>query len=201
MKKVVTLAVVAALALVVIGPADAKKKKPKKARPVAVQYFLRTAEDCAAPFLSTTDGEDVDCVYGETGFSAVGEAAGRDWSMTYVASDGVPLVLDAAGKVTGAMSVRGWNSAGGIGEAEVDLVLTATIAGEEKEIGTFNHAYTAGPAHVENIEFEMALDPALAGVAVEGLSLNFYSHGLTLGGRGIEHDDATIPTITIPTLK
>lgn len=200
MKKVVTLAVVAALALVVVGPADAKKKKPKKLSPAAVQYFLRTAEDCTAPFLSTTDGEDVDCIYGDTGFSAVGEAAGEDWSMTYVASDGLPLVLDTAGKVTGSMAIRGWNTAGGIGEAEVDLVLSATIAGEEKEIGTFNHAYSAGPAHVETIEFEMVLDPALAGVTLDGMSLNVYAHGLTVGGRGVEHDDV-VPSITIPALQ
>ena len=200
MKKLVTLAVVVALALVVVGPADAKKKKPKKLAPVAVQYFLRTAEDCAAPFLSTTDGEDVDCIYGNTGFSAVGEATGEDWSMTYVAADGLPLVLDGAGKVTGTIGVRGWNTYGGIGDSEVDLVLTATIAGEEKEIGTYNHAYSAGPAHHESIEFEIPLDPALSGLTVEALSLNFHSHGLTLGGRGVEHDEP-VSSITIPALQ
>lgn len=202
MKKTIILGLVALLAVSVVGPAAAKKKKPKpKPAPAAVslQYFLRSDEACEAPFLSLTDGEDSDCVYGDTGFSPVWDAAGEDFSSYYAAADGLPLVFDTSRKITGSMSIRGWNGTG-VGNAEVNIALIATIAGEEKEIGTYTESYTAGPQHVQNVVFEMTIDPALAGVTVEGLTLAVDANGTTLGGRGVEHDDA-VPSVTIPALK
>ncbi|MDQ3914528.1 MAG: hypothetical protein M3323_04230 [Actinomycetota bacterium] len=207
MKKLVTLGVVAVLALGLIGPADAKKKKKKKpaAAPVEVQYFLRMDEDCDAPFLSLTDGEETsDCFFAvDDMFNEYpqAQAAFGDPVDRYVAADGLPLTLDTSRTVTGSFTVRGWSGVGGVGLAEVDVTLVATIAGEEKEIGTFNHSYTAGPLHEEEIAFEMTLDPALAGVEVEGLTLGVHTHGNVVLGRGIEHDSDVPPSVKIPALK
>ena len=200
MKKTVIFMLTAALAFSLIGPADAKKKKPKKtapATPVSLQFYLRSDEACEAPFLSLTDAEDGDCIYGDTGFY---DALGDDFTQNYVAADGVPLVLDVTKPVTGSIGIRGWNTAGGVGMAEIDLVLLATIGGEEKELGTYNEAYTVGPAETHMVEFEMALDPALAGLTVETLTLAVNSHGTTAGGRGVEHDEP-VASMTIPALK
>jgi hypothetical protein len=206
-KKTITLVLVGLLAFVVLGPAAAKKKKPKKPSapvPVEVQYFLRTEEACEAPFLSTTDGEDVsDCFFGvDDMFNeyAAAQAAIGDPVDHYVAADGLPLKLDAARKAVGTISIRGWNGTG-VGSAVVDLTLKATIAGEEKELGTFSHSYTAGPNQVEQVDFEITIDPAVAGLVAEGLTLDVYAHGNIILGRGVEHDSDPAPSITIPAFK
>ncbi|MDQ3981881.1 MAG: hypothetical protein M3271_04285, partial [Actinomycetota bacterium] len=111
MKKTITLVLVGLLAFAVVGPADAKKKKPKKptAVPVEVQFFLHTDEDCAAPFLSLSDGEDVtDCFFGvDDMFNEYPQAepAFGDPVDHYVASEGLPLTLDPSRKVTGTITI------------------------------------------------------------------------------------------------
>lgn len=218
MRKTITLALTAALAFALVGPADAKKKKPKKppaATPVEVQYFLRTEESCEAPFLSLTDGEDPsDCFFGiDDMFNEYpqlqGNAVFGEGTDHYTASEGLPLKLDASRKVTGTMTIRGYNPTvngqgvimWGIGEAEVDITLKATIAGAEKEIGTLNHAYTAGPNHLEKVDFEFTIDPSLNGAVVEGLTLDVRTHGTVIFGRGIEHDAEVPPSIKIPAFQ
>lgn len=203
LKKIVTLMMVGLLAVGVLGPASAKKKKPKKPpapTPVELQFFLRSDADCAAPFLSLTDAEDGDCIYGDDGLADVYQDSGLlDMVDHYVAADGVPLTLDPTRKVTGSIGIRGWNGTG-VGAAEIEITLIATIAGEEKELGTYSESYTAGPQETKTITFEMAPDAALAGAVVEGLQLDVYAHGTVVGGRGVEHDEP-VSFIKVPALQ
>lgn len=200
MRKIIVLALVAALAAGAIAPATAKKKKKKKPVPVELQFFLRMDADCAAPFLSLTDGEDGDCVYGDGGLNDVYQQTGLlETAMSYVAADGLPFTLDPTRHLTGSIALRGWNGAGA-GPAEVDMVLTGTIAGEDVELATYTEAYTAGPQETKVITLDLELKPELAGAIVEGLTLYVYSHGTTLGGRGVEHDEP-ISFIKVPALK
>jgi hypothetical protein len=101
--------------------------------------------------------------------------------------------------VTGSISLRGWNGAG-VGAAEIDLTLIATIAGEEVELGSYQESYTAGPQETKVITLDLALDPKFAGAVVEGLKLDVFSHGNTAGGRGVEQDEP-VSSITIPAFQ
>lgn len=206
MKRIITLALVAVLALSIIGPADAAKKKKKKKRravPIELQYFLRAPESCNdGPFLSLTDGEDADCVYGDTILNPVYGATGgalADPVLHYPAVDGVPLRLDPSRKVSAAISTRGWNNTGA-GVSDWTFTLIATIAGEEKEIGTHSASQQTGPADPKVLEFEMEIDPATAGAVVEEIRLDIYIEGVLIGGRGVEHDEP-VSSITIPAFK
>lgn len=85
----------------------AKKKKPKKLPapvPAALQFFLRSDADCAAPFLSLTDAEDGDCIYDDDVDNDEDGAA-----------DGVPLTLDTMPKVTTLDSAPAGATVGGRG--------------------------------------------------------------------------------------
>ena len=191
-KKIVTLGLVGLLALGLLSPASAakKKKKPKAPVPVEVQFFLRADDGCPEPYLSTEAGSaDGFCYYGvDDMFNEYGaDAAFGDPVDHYVATDGVPLKLDPARKVTGSITISGWAGTG-IGPAELDVTLKGTIAGEEKVLGTFAESYTGEP-NVDHVsEFEITIDPALAGAVLDGLTLDVYSHGTTLFGRGAEHN-------------
>jgi hypothetical protein len=201
-KKTIILVLVAILGISLIGPATAKRKKrkPKAPVPVELPYFLRMDAECTAPSLSLVDAEDPDCVYGDGGLADAYQEAGLlDMVAHYVAADGLPFVLDTARHVTGSIGIRGWNGAG-VGDAQVDITLFGTIAGEEVELGTYSEAYTPLPQETKVIELDLEIDPAFAGATIEGLKLDIYSHGLTLGGRGVEHDEP-VSMIKVPALK
>lgn len=205
MRKALITILVVALAATLIGPATAakkkKKKKPKAPTPIEQQFFLRTDGDCAAPFLSLTDGEDADCVFGDGGIvgEIYQETGVLDTVMHYVAADGLPLTLDASRNLTGSIAIRGWNGLG-VGPAEIDITLLGTIAGEEVELATFSESYTAGPQEVKMIELDLELDEGFAGATVEGLTLDVHAHGNTVTGRGVEHDDP-VAFIIVPALE
>lgn len=203
MKRLLILALVGALALSIAGPAAAKKKKKKEKppAPVELQYFLRATESCNdGPFLSLTDAEDVDCVYGDTVLNPIYGGAGvLDPVLHYPAVDGLPLTLDPSRKVAASISTRGWNSTGA-GISDWTFTLIATVGGEEKEIATHSASQTTGPAETNVLEFEMELDPAVAGTVTEELRLDIYIEGVLVGGRGVEHDEP-VSSIIVPAFE
>lgn len=202
MKKIVIFLLVGLLGVAVLGPAAAKKKKPKKPAapaPVELQYFLRAPESCTDAFLSLTDGTDADCVYVDSATNAAATAAGLDAWMHYPAVDGLPLTLDTARKVVATIATRGANGTGA-GPTSFEFKLIGTIAGEEKELATHTESGTFGPGEIKTMEFEMTLDPALAGAVLEGLRFDIYVDGPALVGRGIEHDEP-VSSIKVPALK
>lgn len=201
MKKIVTIALAALLAVALLGPASAakKKKKPPAPAPVELQFFLRAPDDCAEAFLSLTDGSDADCVYVDSPLNPVYAAAGLDTAMHYPAADGVPLTLDPTRKVIASIATRGANGTGA-GATDFEFILIGKIAGEEKELATHSESGVFAPGETKSMEFEMALDPALAGAVVEELRLDIYVSGPALVGRGIEHDEP-VSSIKVPALQ
>ncbi|HEX2057336.1 MAG TPA: hypothetical protein VHI71_03115 [Actinomycetota bacterium] len=205
MKKLVTFALVGALAVGLLGPAEAKKKKkPKAPAAVELQFFLRAPDSCAEAFLSLTDAEDADCVYIDQPLNPVyaqtgGTPAETDPWFHYPAADGVPLTLDPSRKVIASITSRGANGTGA-GSADFHFVLVGEIAGEEKELATHTESRSFAPGEYATMEFEMELDPALAGAVVDALRLDVLVDGVTLVGRGIEHDEPP-SFIKVPALQ
>lgn len=208
MKKLITLALVALLAFSVVGPAAAKKKKPKKPAapvPVELQFFMRR-DDCATdvdnPHLSLTDSpEDVECAATDAMLSDVYHDAGLvDPTTAHPAADGVPFTIDPSRKASGLIAIRSWNGAGA-GQAVVDLEVVATVNGEEVSLGTFSETYVAAPDTTYEFPYELTLDPALAGGVVTDLSVNVYTHGQTVGMHGMIEYDAPVSFFKVPALK
>ena len=218
MKK--TLIAVLVLALVggsLAAPAVAKKKK-KKPAPVAVdqQFFLRDADGCETSEnqLSLTDGVDAGCWYADSGVLydvvvGAGLLTPADLGQSWTAVDGTPLTLDASKPIVGEISTAsgaclvdgGCAPVGiGAGQATLDVTVFATIAGEEKELGTFSESYVVVPGAPHTSKVEIPVDAALTGQEVESLRVLTYLHGAAMGHGIIVLDDPT-SFITVPSFK
>src|SRR5687768_3422519 len=108
----------------------------------------------------------------------------------YPAEDGVPLTLDAAKPITGEIHLYGGDcvvdpacSPVGLsaGEATFRIRVIATIAGEEKEIGTYEETFTATPGETYTIKPEVKIDPALQGALVEAFRVDVFRGGTAYG--------------------
>ncbi|MDQ3956964.1 MAG: hypothetical protein M3273_01445 [Actinomycetota bacterium] len=176
-----------------LGPAQAKKKKPPKpVVPVQVDlsYFLRRdGADCADPthvFLSLTDAEDIDpgsC--GNNFYGVLGDAAGTT-PMVYATrdADGVPVTLDATKEITGLIGVKSKSEQAtarlGVGITTLHIELIGVSNGAEKTIGTADVEYQVQPGdmtQVYEVEFVMKPDTALDKAVFTSLSLSLQNTG------------------------
>ena len=213
MKKIITIALAGALTLAIVGPAVAKKKKPKTPpAPTAVelQFFMRRA-DCGAAddftHLSMTDADDVDCPGGDAMLYDVYNESGLIRpANVYPAIDGVPFTLDSTRKVSGSISIGGALTPGqlygvGAGNVEVDIDLLASVGGGElSSLGTASGSFIQLPGQTTQFTYEIELDPALAGQAVSELALDVFIHGAGAGFPGmVVHDEKSI--LKVPALK
>jgi hypothetical protein len=208
LKSVIALALVAGMAVGSIGVADARKKKKKKKRPVryvAVDqtYWLRWDGDgqtCGDNYLSIVDGEDGGngCEFSEQplqeAYVATGGAArpilARDW----VASDGLPFVLDARKPITGVINIFQAFSA----EGSIEVKLTGTTGGQAVELGTATVDVPNAPFEVTPAEFEITPPASLNKKTFTGFTLNTLQRGVAVSYIELE-DPAS--NLVIPTLK
>ena len=222
MKKTLIAALSACLvASAFAAPALAARKKPKKPKkPIPVQldqkFFLRDSDGCDSGenLLSLKDGEDSGCWYVDSGplYDVVVEAGlltPADLGQTWAAVDGVPVTLDATKPITGEIStssgtcvVDGGCSPAqlGAGQATLDVVVFADIAGEEKEIGAFTESFVVTPAGPHTSKIEIPIDPTLDKVQATGIKVLTYLHGAAMG-HGIIELEAPASFITVPTWK
>ena len=226
MKKTIVIALIAALigSAFAMAPAAAKKKKKKKKKVAIVQvdqkFFLRRdacGTDADNTRLSLQDGADAGCWFVDSGiaYEAIYQAAANGAPLTsdplwepYPAADGVPLVLDAAKPLTGEVTFYGGScvvdpacSPAGLaaGQATVRIRAIATIAGEDKELGTFEESFAITPGSTHTSEIEMEMDPSLQGVTLEGVRIEIFKGGAAYGPGGVEYDDPA-SFVTIPAL-
>lgn len=199
-----------------VGPATAKKKKPRKppvtAGPVAVDqtFFLRNVVgecDDANYVLLAADGPDeVECGTHFAGGPGVVSSTAADSAcdptgnfgcnfLTFNAGENVPFVLDATKDVKGLFGIGSWVSGpegtgNGIGAAEITVTLTGTSAGETKTIGTQEFAYNVTP-NQGIYEHELSIKPDAALDKAEFTSLELT---ITFGGAAAEHGWPTLET-------
>ena len=218
-KTLIALLIMGLVAGSLAAPAAAKKKKKKKKPvPVAVDqnFYLRDIDGCDSGenHLSVTDGEDSGCWYVDTGpmydaFVEAGLLTPADLGQTWTTMDGTPFKFDPTKPITGEISTSsgsclvdgGCAPAGvGAGQATLDIVVTATIGGETKEIGAFTESFVVAPGGAHTTKFEMPVDAALAGLQVDSLTVLTYLHGAAVGHGIIELNDPS-SFLTGPSFK
>lgn len=210
MKKLITLALVGLLALCLVGPATAAKKKPKKKPKVPVvasvdqKFFLRRdacASDADNTRLSLEDGPDGACSWDDGGalHEVYRESGLVDPTTIFAAENGLPLTLDASKHVTGEITLYHDVTcivAGActptpinVGEAHFTARVVATVGGEDKEIGVVDEEFTTTPGATHVVKIDLAIDPALNGVTIDGFRLETFHGGQSIGPAGISYDD------------
>lgn len=220
-KQLITMLAIGLVAGALVGPAEAKKKKPKPPKPAQMvqadqKYFLVNATDGCAEgstllMLSPADtGTNCGAYFAgvvNTALVTSGESTCVDTpegplcgNIVYTAGEGLPFTLDATKKVTGSIFVQSYGPepAGVVGGAtEFNLELLATVNGEEKVLGTFSKEYTTNPTEdTYEVPFEIALDSALDKGQVSALSLNLYNTGASAmhGFYEVNTSNFVVPT-------
>ena len=215
-KQLLVLGLVAGLvAGSLIAPAAAKKKKKKPAPapvPVSVdqKFFLRQDSDACGEsheHLSLTDGPDLSCFYLAGGaVGEVNETADGPFISTiaWTTEDGVPFVFDTAKHLTGELVIRGGDIDAGTGPvsagmARFDIVVSAEVGGEFKELGAVTEEWATVPGDAHLIKLDLEIDPALAGQQVTTFAISTTLRGASVGPHSIELE-APAAFVTIPTL-
>lgn len=204
MRKMIVIGLVAGLVAGSLGgaTAQAKKKKPKPVNYVAqdVNYYLRAA-DCSADVygLSIEDGAgDGTCGGGDNGaVNEVYAATGDPYvEQQWVAADGLPLMLDASKALKGTFYVTSWAGVSA-GPATLDVRVTATVAGEQVELGTASADYLVTPAQgTYEVVVEIKMPAELDKAQIEGLTLGTVSRGYApLQGYYEMEDPASFLTV------
>ena len=211
MKKLVVVALAAGLvAASFTAPAVAKRKRPPPAGPVSVEQKLflhQDSESCQTPhtFLSLVDGPDLTCFYQDGGapYEVANAIVPTTTAVWPVEGGGVPFVFDTAKKITGEITVHGFDAGAGptsAGQARFDVVVVADLAGGAVEVGRLEETWTTTPGDVHVVTLEMAIDRALAGQPVRAFRVETTIRGASLGPHMIELDDPAAFVI-VPTLK
>lgn len=208
MKRHLIVLLVIGLVVGALAPAQAAKKK-KKPKPVAVDLTYNVVwggETCALSTLTDLATPDQSCGDPFAG-STTGPVLGTGEPIVIAAIDGLPLTLDAAKPVKGTLHTRSYtlaaladNGAGvplGAGEAEWQIVLAGTSAGEDVIIGevtTEPYLVTPGTGDYE-VTFEIAPPAELAGKVFDTLSLSLEQIGSATVHGAIRADATSMLTL------
>jgi hypothetical protein len=217
-RKLLVLGLVAGLVVGSLGaPVEAKKKKKKKLVPTPVSYYIQhipepVCSEETSYWLSVTPGED-NGACGNLGYGAFAEAAiqageGDFLTAPYIfsARDGVPFVLDATKPLTGTITVKsatriqGQSVAPmGVGQATLEVLVTATSQGETVELGATTVEYLVTPgSQPAPVEFEIALDEGLNKASFTSLELSLRNRGATV--QHGYYGSGNQSFVTVPTL-
>lgn len=182
LRRITALLLVVALAGLVAGPVQAKKKKPKAPVPVAVTYYINWAGDCAGSgFLSVTSTPNPDAC--ALFFPELGN------SFAFPASDGLPFVLDA----TKAMTVDFELSHALTVAGEYEVIVTGTVAGQDAEVARGTATVAAAAEESTPMHFDLQPDAALDKAEVSALTLTInWSGGMSYSTIALEDGTATM---------
>ena len=156
-RRITAFILVVAIAGLVVGPADAKKKK----KPASITYHMNWGGDCAGSgylALAPTPNPDACALY----FPGLGD------SHSFSASEGTPFALDATTPIPVDFVLSHAASA----QAVFEAVLTGTIKGESTPIASANQTIPVGVSGMPtSVHFDLEPDAALNNAVVTGLSL------------------------------
>jgi hypothetical protein len=198
MRKTIVSLLATALVAGSLGAAAHAKK------PAGIDFFLR-GPDCSASVLglSVVDGPGdgtcggaengaVNGVYGQTGQPMV--------EKTWMAFDGLPLVLDASNPVTGKLFITSFVGRTA-GPATLDVVIQVQTGGKTVEVGTATVDYLVTPAQAwAEVSFEIDVPAKLNRKKVTALQMRTTSRGFApLQGYYRMENPASF--ITIPSFK
>ncbi len=176
----------------------------KQPAPKGVHFYLR-GPDCTADVLGLSvkdEGGDGTCGGLENGaVNGVSGAAGQPYvDQTWMAYDGLPLVLDASKPVLGKLYITSW-AGRTAGPATLDVTIDVQVGGKTVEAGSATVDYLVTPAQswVE-VPFEIDVSAKLHSKKVTALQMRTTSRGYApLQGYFEMENPASF--ITIPTFK
>ncbi len=202
MRRNLTVFLIVILVLALAAPgAVAKKKKKKPPAPVPIDltyYVVWNADHCS---LSTTMVSTPDEACADPGSGLLAPIGQGPWNME--ALDGLPLTIDVSKTIRASIAVDSYYAVGvgpdvmGIGQAQVEVRLVGTSAGQEVVIGELTtDPYMVTPASADyQVDFEIQPPAEVAGKVFEGLTLSLESTGTHLF-HGVFTTDGT-STLTI----
>ena len=211
MRRYLALAVVAGLIGGYVGATPAQGALAAK----STKLFFRDNNGCENPnYLSKKNGPDNGCwqfdsVLNEPIISQAGLLDRDVIADHFVATDGVPLVLNAKKAITGSLATYSGScfdaaapcapTGVGAGQAQVDVIVRAFVGGTEVVLGeqTSTFEVIPGDPHVSEINIE--LEDALNKKKVTGLRVSVFFHGAALFHSGVEMENPA-SFITVPTL-
>lgn len=121
------------------------------------------------------------------------------------ALDGVPMALDASGSIEVDVLVRSratfsYEGPLGVGQAELNVRLTATANGEEVVIGEATESYSVSPASLDyRVQMTIDPEPGLAGAKLSAPTMHVSVTGPTVNHGYIPADAST--RITLPLVR
>lgn len=201
MRRTQTLLLLASL-VAGAGPA-AEAAKLRTRAPRRQTYFIVAGapQQCA---LSTDPARADPHAWCRDDYAGVEREALGGAPLEVPALDGVPLKLDVSRKITGRIRVKSryvWGTFGGtgIGRPQLRAGVIGLAKGKEVLVGvTTTEAWTITPLETEHVvEFEIAPDPELAGVELEGLTLTLEIIGPATGDNHFSTNGQSTLTITV----
>lgn len=204
--------VVGLLGGALVGPVEAKKKKKKKkkAAPVEVTYwFSNTSGGCAAEaynlvLTEPTEGTNCGSLFAGLAWGPA-SSAGQASPIVYYAVEGVPFLLDASKKITGAIQVSSRSVQGavflGAGQATTVGTVSGTTGGDAKELGTFESTYSVTPTQgVYEVKFEIEPPKEFNKTEFTSLEIGLHTEGTSVN-HGFYRTANPASSIIVPTLK
>lgn len=198
MRRILVFLLLVTLVSGLSAPGAIAKKRKKRPAPVPVDltyYVVWNSDHCS---ISTTMVSTPDEYCADPAAGVLAPALGQG-PFNMEALDGFPLTLDAAKIIQGSIDIHSFNAVGmglpdviGVGQAQLEVRLAGTSAGQEVVIGELTtEPYLVTPASADyQVDFEITPPPELAGKVFDSLTLTLESTG-TYVFHGIFTTDGT----------
>ena len=219
-KTAVTLLALCLAGGVIAAPAGAKKTKRKPVQADQTYYLVNANEGsgCADSGLilkltpSSTNfsqciglgsglaNDATVAAFGTPCPGAIVTGVERCATSVFRATEGLPLTLDATRAIRGTIHASSMDVGGGLpplgaGPATLHGAVTATVAGDEKVLGTFTAEYLVGSAQkTYEVPFEVAPDAALGEAELTTFALELWSGGVPAQVYEMNLSNVIVPT-------